>query len=162
MKAIAWSCLWRLGHWSRLMAVILVGSVIGGSVGAATRQAYDWPYAVKSVDVEPEPAASAGGWAAITTVRSYLQDCEFTFSRQIESVTEPRHEPEELPVERRTHTPWSLNNKPDTFRFAIPAGFPCGSAQLRTQPKAACNLFQRWLVPMSTRDVLTPFEIACN
>ena len=112
--------------------------------------------------MKPEPAATAGGWAAITTVRSYLQDCPFTFSRQIESVAEPQHNPEALPIERLAHTSWALNNEPDTFRFAIPPQFPSGSAQLRTQPTAACNVFQRCLVPMATHDVHTPFEIACR
>jgi hypothetical protein len=97
----------------------------------------------------------------VIAVRSYLEDCDLYFSRQIESVSQPSERPLILP-EERMRTPWKFNGKQHKLKVAIPADFPCGPAQIRTVPSAACNWLQEHLWRQHSRDALTPFEVGCD
>ncbi|MCJ2088349.1 hypothetical protein MKK88_20510 [Methylobacterium sp. E-005] len=120
---------------------------------------WHWPYVVQSVDVAPDPVPR-GGTLSILATRVYLDNCDLTFARQIESVSQPNEQPTVLKTETIA-TPWRFNGRAQTLNVAIPRDFPCGSAQIRTSPSAACNWLQGYL-PQRQRDALTPFEVACT
>lgn len=121
---------------------------------------WHWPYIVQSIDLAPDPVPR-GGTLQVYAVRTYLDNCDLSFARQIESVSQPGEAPTILP-EEHTSTPWRFNNRAQTLNIAIPRDFPCGSAQLRTSPSAACNWLQAHLWRQTQRPALTPFEIACG
>jgi hypothetical protein len=120
---------------------------------------WHWPYIVQAIDVAPDPV-ERGGVLKIYATRTYLDNCDLRFERRVESVADPDHPPIILPLEE-TATPWRFNGRPQTLAVSIPKSFPCGSAQIRTVPTAACNWLQSYF-PQRQRDALTPFEVSCD
>ena len=144
-----------VGHAFVALSVLILSPVLAWQAGD-----WRWPYVVQSVDVVPDPV-QRGGTLSVIAVRSYLEDCDLYFARQIESVSQPAERPLILP-EERMRTPWGFNGKPHKLKVSIPADFPCGPAQIRTVPSAACNWLQEHVWRQHSRDALTPFEIACD
>jgi hypothetical protein len=120
---------------------------------------WHWPYIIQAIDVAPDPVPR-GGTLSIMATRVYLDNCDFEFSRQLESVAQPSERPTILKTEKMS-TPWRFNGKSQTLNVGIPKDFPCGSAQIRTSPSAACNWLQSYF-PQRQRDALTPFEVSCS
>lgn len=147
--------------------LLMLGHIAGAALflllcPIAAFQAGDWhwPYIVQSIDVAPDPVPR-GGTLSVYATRVYLDNCDLSFARRIESVSQPSESPTVLPTEH-VATPWRFNGRAQTLNIAIPRDFPCGSAQLRTSPSAACNWLQAHLLRQSQRDALTPFEISCE
>ena len=156
MTAARFSRAARIGMHAALIPLLFATcAFVGWNAGD-----YHWPYIVQSIDLAPDPVPR-GGTLQVYAVRTYLDNCDLSFARQIESVSQPGEAPTILP-EEHTSTPWRFNNRAQTLNIAIPRDFPCGSAQLRTSPSAACNWLQAHLWRQTQRPALTPFEIACG